>query len=135
MFFVLDPITTQQNQIISPLTSLYHFYNTEYSQDFSTFKQLLGINPSYMIRFDDYQNLSNAEEQTAAKVALQISMIVIALSDVLNGNGVTKEKVYKSLAYMLNQRTTSSETSLGDTTSLVVLMNNLIDRRCYSLVC
>ena len=128
MFFVLDPITTQQNQIISPLTSLYHFYNTEYSQDFSTFKQLLGINPSYMIRFDDYQNLSNAEEQTAAKVALQISMIVIALSDVLNGNGVTKEKVYKSLAYMLNQRTTSSETSLGDTTSLVVLMNNLIDR-------
>ena len=74
------------------------------------------------------KNLSNAEEQTAAKVALQISMIVIALSDVLNGNGVTKEKVYKSLAYMLNQRTTSSETSLGDTTSLVVLMNNLIDR-------
>ena len=40
-----------------------------------------------------------------------------ALSDVLNGNGVTKEKVYKSLAYMLNQRTTSSETSLGDTKS------------------
>ena len=128
MYFVLDPITTAQSQIISPLTSLYHYYNNEYNQDFSTFKERLNINQNFMIRFDNYENLENLIEQNAATIGLQISMIVISLSDALSEYGVTKDMVYKSLAYMLNERTSSSETSLGDTTSIVTLLNNLIDR-------
>ena len=53
---------------------------------------------------------------------------MLALSDVLAENGVTKEMVYKSLAYVLSQRSDSSEKSLGDTESMVTLMNDLIDR-------
>ena len=128
MYFVLDPITTAGSLMVSPVTTLYHFYNSEFSLEFSQFKTSLDIDQNFMIRFDDHSGLSTSVEQHVGKVSWQIAITVLALSDVLAENGVTKEMVYKSLAYVLSQRSDSSEKSLGDTESMVTLMNDLIDR-------
>ena len=109
---------TDQNIVISPISEIM---NEDNNTDYDTFKSKLGIDPSFMIRFDNpFSNLDNAASNKAAVVNTQI----VVLGKVLEAiHTTTTGSVGNRVADAITGRSTA-ETSLGDTTFIKDLLTN-----------
>ena len=109
---------TDQNIVISPISEIM---NEDNNTDYDTFKSKLGIDPSFMIRFDNpFSNLDNAASNKAAVVNTQI----VVLDKVLEAiHTTTTGSVGNRVADAITGRSTA-ETSLGDTTFIKDLLTN-----------
>ena len=115
--FALGQPVTDQNFVVSPLSSIMNDFNN--NTDYDTFKTNLGISSTFMIRFDNpYTNLSNANANKAAVVNTQI----LILENVLKEIGVTNAG--QEIANAIYNRT-GDETSLGDTTFIKDMITNI----------
>ena len=109
---------TDQNIIISAISQIM---NEDNSTDYDTFKSKLGIDPSFMIRFDNpFSNLDNAANNKAAVVNTQL----VVLSEILEGiHTISTGSIGNKVADAITGRSTT-ETSLGDTTFIKDLLTN-----------
>ena len=109
---------TDQNVVISAISQLM---NEDNSTDYDTFKTKLGIDPSFMIRFDNpFSNLDNAANNKAAVVNTQL----VVLSEILEGiHTISTGSIGNKVADAITGRSTT-ETSLGDTTFIKDLLTN-----------
>ena len=109
---------TDQNVVISAISEIM---NEDNNTDYDTFKSKLGIDPSFMIRFDNpFSNLDNAASNKAAVVNTQL----IVLGKVLEAiHTTTTGSVGNRVADAITGRSTA-ETSLGDTTFIKDLLTN-----------
>ena len=109
---------TDQNIVISAISEIM---NEDNNTDYDTFKSKLGIDPSFMIRFDNpFSNLDNSASNKAAVVNTQL----VVLSKVLEAiHTTTTGSVGNRVADAITGRSTA-ETSLGDTTFIKDLLTN-----------
>ena len=109
---------TDQSVVISAISQLM---NEDNSTNYDSFKTKLGIDPSFMIRFDNpFSNLDNSANNKVAVIDTQLIVLKYALEAIhtLN-NGSVGNKVADAI---YNRSTT--ETSLGDTTFIKNLLTN-----------
>ena len=108
--FALGQPVTDQNVVISAISEIMNEYN---STDYDAFKTKLGIDPSFMIRFDNpFSNLDNAANNKAAVINTQL----VVLGKVLEAiHTTTSGSVGNRVSDAIINRSTT-ETSLGDTT-------------------
>jgi len=118
--FSLGQPVTDQSFVVSPLSSILNDYDN--SSQYTTFKQKLGIDSNFMIRFDDpYSSLTTASYNKVAVINTQIQVLL----EVLNGiHTFTADSAGKKLAGAIFNRT-GSETFLGDTTFIKDMLTNL----------
>ena len=109
---------TDQNVVISAISEIMNEYN---STDYDSFKTKLGIDPSFMIRFDNpFSNLDNAANNKAAVINTQLVVLGKVLEAIhTTTNGSVGNRVSDAI---INRSTT--ETSLGDTTFIKDLLTN-----------
>ena len=109
---------TDQNVVISAISQLM---NEDNSTDYDTFKTKLGIDPSFMIRFDNpFSNLDNAANNKAAVINTQL----FVLDEILEGiHTISSGSIGNKVADAITGRSTT-ETSLGDTTFIKDLLTN-----------
>ena len=109
---------TDQNVVISAISQLM---NEDNSTDYDTFKTKLGIDPSFMIRFDNpFSNLDNAANNKAAVINTQL----FVLDEILEGiHTISTGSIGNKVADAITGRSTT-ETSLGDTTFIKDLLTN-----------
>ena len=112
---------TDQNVVISAISEIMNEYN---STDYDSFKTKLGIDPSFMIRFDNpFSNLDNAANNKAAVINTQL----VVLGKVLEAiHTTTSGSVGNRVSDAIINRSTT-ETSLGDTTFIKDLLTNYDD--------
>ena len=109
---------TDQNLIISAISQLM---NEDNSTDYDTFKTKLGIDPSFMIRFDNpFSNLDNAANNKAAVINTQLVVLGEVLEDI---HTISTGSIGNRVADAIIGRSTT-ETSLGDTTFIKDLLTN-----------
>ena len=109
---------TDQNVVISPLSEIM---NEDNNTDYDTFKTKLGIDPSFMIRFDNpFSNLDNAASNKVAVINTQLSVLAKVLEAIHTS---TTGSVGNRVADAIVGRSTT-ETSLGDTTFIKDLLTN-----------
>ena len=116
-----QPVTTQ-NFVVSPLSTLMNEYDSGGSTDYDTFKQKLGLDSSFMIRFDNpYDSLGSASSNKAAVVNTQL----LVLHEVIKGiHTFSGDSAANKVANAIYTRS-GTETSLGDTTFIKDLLTNL----------
>ena len=116
-----QPVTSQ-NFVVSPLSTLMNEYDSGGSTDYDTFKQKLGLDSSFMIRFDNpFDSLSNASSNKAAVVNTQL----LVLHEVIKGiHTFSGDSAANKVANAIYTRS-GTETSLGDTTFIKDLLTNL----------
>ena len=116
-----QPVTTQ-NFVVSPLSTLMNEYDSGGSTDYDTFKQKLGLDSSFMIRFDNpFDSLGSASSNKAAVVNTQL----LVLHEVLKGiHTFSGDSAANKVANAIYTRS-GTETSLGDTTFIKDLLTNL----------
>ncbi len=116
-----QPVTSQ-NFVVSPLSTLMNEYDSGGSTDYDTFKQKLGLDSSFMIRFDNpFESLSNASSNKAAVVNTQL----FVLHEVIKGiHTFSGDSAANKVANAIYTRS-GTETSLGDTTFIKDLLTNL----------
>ena len=109
---------TDQNLVISAISEIMNEYN---STDYDAFKTKLGIDPSFMIRFDNpFSNLDNAANNKAAVINTQLVVLGKVLEAIhTTTSGSVGNRVSDAI---INKSTT--ETSLGDTTFIKDLLTN-----------
>ena len=109
---------TDQNVVISAISEIMNEYN---STDYDAFKTKLGIDPSFMIRFDNpFSNLDNAANNKAAVINTQLVVLGKVLEAIhTTTSGSVGNRVSDAI---INKSTT--ETSLGDTTFIKDLLTN-----------
>ena len=119
---VIGEPTTSQNFIINPATTALYLYDN--NTDYEAFKTKLGIDPDFMIRFDNpYTNLSS---QASNKVAVIYSQIIV-LNEILREIHTFNENSSEWYLTKNILERTGDETSLGDTTFIKNLLSNLDD--------
>jgi len=118
--FALGQPVTDQNFVLTPLSTIMNEYNN--SMDYDTFKSKLGLDSTYMIRFTDpYSSLDTPALNKAAVVNTQI----LVMHEVLNTiHTFNNDNAAKKIAAAIYTRT-GSETSLGDTTFVKDMLTNL----------
>ncbi len=116
--FALGQPVTDQNVVISAISEIMNEYN---STDYDAFKTKLGIDPSFMIRFDNpFSNLGNAANNKAAVINTQLVVLGKVLEAIhTTTSGSVGNRVSDAI---INKSTT--ETSLGDTTFIKDLLTN-----------
>ena len=116
-----QPVTSQ-NFVVSPLSTLMNEYDSGGSTDYDTFKQKLGLDSSFMIRFDNpYDSLGSASSNKAAVVNTQL----LVLHEVIRGiHTFSGDSAANKVANAIYTRS-GTETSLGDTTFIKDLLTNL----------
>ena len=116
--FALGQPVTDQNVVISAISEIMNEYN---STDYDAFKTKLGIDPSFMIRFDNpFSNLDNAANNKAAVINTQLVVLGKVLEAIhTTTSGSVGNRVSDAI---INKSTT--ETSLGDTTFIKDLLTN-----------
>jgi hypothetical protein len=116
-----QPVTTQ-NFVVSPLSTLMNEYDSGGSTDYDTFKQKLGLDSSFMIRFDNpFDSLGSASSNKAAVVNTQL----LVLHEVIKGiHTFSGDSAANKVANAIYTRS-GTETSLGDTTFIKDLLTNL----------
>ena len=109
---------TDQNVVISAISQLM---NEDNSTDYDTFKTKLGIDTSFMVRFDNpFSNLNNTANNKAAVVNTQL----VVLSEILeNIHTISTGSIGNKVADAITGKSTT-ETSLGDTTFIKDLLTN-----------
>ena len=109
---------TDQNVVISAISEIM---NEDNNTDYDTFKTKLGIDPSFMIRFDNpFSNLDNAASNKVAVINTQLSVLGKVLEAIHTS---TTGSVGNRVADAIVGRSTT-ETSLGDTTFIKDLLTN-----------
>ena len=109
---------TDQNLVISAISQIM---NEDNSTDYDTFKTKLGIDPSFMIRFDNpFSNLDNAAYNKAAVINTQLVILGEVLEEI---HTITNGSIGNKVADAITGRSTT-ETSLGDTTFIKDLLTN-----------
>jgi len=97
-------------------------YGSGGSTDYDTFKQKLGLDSNFMIRFDNpFDSLSSASSNKAAVVNTQLMVLHEVVDGIHTFNG---ESAANKIANAVYTRS-GSETSLGDTTFIKDLLTNL----------
>lgn len=120
--FVLGQPLTDQNFVVTPLSTIMYAYDN--SIDYDTFKTKLGLDSSFMIRTSNpFSDLSSASLNKAAVVNTQI-MVLHELLNAIHTFGT--DSAAKVLATSIYTRT-GTETSLGDTTFIKNMLANLDD--------
>ncbi len=114
--------TTGQNFIINPATTSLYLYNN--NTDYETFKNKLGIDSDFMIRFDNpFTSLSS---EAANKTAVIYSQLIV-LSEILREIHTFNENSPEWYLTKNIMERTGDQTSLGDTTFIKNLLSNLDD--------
>ena len=114
--------TTGQNFIINPATTALYLYDN--NTDYETFKNKLGLDSDFMIRFDNpFTSLSSEASNKAAVVYSQIIVLNEVLREIHTFNENSSEWY---LTKNIIERT-GDQTSLGDTTFIKNLLSNLDD--------
>ena len=109
---------TDQNVVISAISEIM---NEDNNTDYDTFKTKLGIDPSFMIRFDNpFSNLDNAASNKVAVINTQLSVLGKVLEAIHTS---TTGSVGNRVADAIVGRSTT-ETSLGDTTFIKDFLTN-----------
>ncbi len=109
---------TDQNVVISAISEIMNEYN---STDYDAFKTKLGIDPSFMIRFDNpFSNLDNAANNKAAVINTQLVVLAKVLEAI---HTTTSGSVGNRVSDAIINRSTT-ETSLGDTTFIKDFLTN-----------
>ena len=116
-----QPVTSQ-NFVVSPLSTLMNEYDSGGSTEYDTFKQKLGLDSSFMIRFDNpFDSLGSATSNKAAVVNTQL----LVLHEVVKGiHTFSGDSAANKIANAIYTRS-GTETSLGDTTFIKNLLTNL----------
>ena len=115
--------TIDQNLVISPLSTMLAIDNRF---DYTTLKEKLGVDPNFMIRFDDpYKSINDAASNKAAVVNTQLLMMYETLSVLQTQAGVTGLTAISTVNDAIFNRDASTETSLGDTTLVRNVLLNL----------
>ena len=113
-----EPVT-DQNVIISPISEIMNEYN---SNNYAAIKAGLGIDNSFMIRFDNpFSNLDNAINNKVAVANTQLVVlgkVLETIHTIDSGSGVG----FKVAGALFSRET--GETSLGDTTFIKDLLTN-----------
>ncbi|GIS25228.1 MAG: hypothetical protein CM15mP126_4710 [Gammaproteobacteria bacterium] len=111
-----QPVTSQ-NFVVSPLSTLMNEYDSAGSTDYDTFKQKLGLDSSFMIRFDNpFDSLGSASSNKAAVVNTQL----LVLHEVIKGiHTFSGDSAANKVANAIYTRS-GTETSLGDTTFIKI---------------
>ena len=120
---LLDP-TTEQNLVISPLSTLLYVDNRF---SYESLKEKLGVDSNFMIRFDDpYLSVNNGSSNKAALANTQLLMMYEALSVLQSQSGVSGNlTAVTTINDAIFNRDASTETSLGDTTLVREVLLNL----------
>ena len=114
--------TTGQNFIINPATTALYLYDN--NTDYETFKNKLGLDSDFMIRFNNpFTSLSSEASNKAAVVYSQIIVLNEVLREIHTFNENSSEWY---LTKNIIERT-GNQTSLGDTTFIKNLLSNLDD--------
>ena len=114
--------TTGQNFIINPATTALYLYDN--NTDYETFKNKLGLDSDFMIRFNNpFTSLSSEDSNKAAVVYSQIIVLNEVLREIHTFNENSSEWY---LTKNIIERT-GDQTSLGDTTFIKNLLSNLDD--------
>ena len=114
--------TTGQNFIINPATTALYLYDN--NTDYETFKNKLGLDSDFMIRFNNpFTSLSSEASNKAAVVYSQIIVLNEVLREIHTFNENSPEWY---LTKNIMERT-GDQTSLGDTTFIKNLLSNLDD--------
>ena len=114
--------TTGQNFIINPATTALYLYDN--NTDYETFKNKLGLDSDFMIRFNNpFTSLSSEDSNKAAVVYSQIIVLNEILREIHTFNENSSEWY---LTKNIIERT-GDQTSLGDTTFIKNLLSNLDD--------
>ena len=114
--------TTGQNFIINPATTALYLYDN--NTDYETFKNKLGLDSDFMIRFNNpFTSLSSEASNKAAVVYSQIIVLNEVLREIHTFNENSSEWY---LTKNIIERT-GDQTSLGDTTFIKNLLSNLDD--------
>ena len=113
-----QPVTSQ-NFVVSPISTMMNEYS---STDYDTFKQKLGLDSNFMIRFDNpFDSLGSAASNKAAVVNTQL----MVMHEVVDGiHTFNSDSAGNKIADAIYNRS-GSETSLGDTTFIKDLLTNL----------
>ena len=116
-----QPVTSQ-NFVVSPLSTLMNEYDSGGSTDYDTFKQKLGLDSSFMIRFDNpFDSLGSASSNKAAVVNTQLLVLHEVIKGIHTFSGDSAANKVASAIYTRS----GTETSLGDTTFIKDLLTNL----------
>ena len=116
-----QPVTSQ-NFVVSPLSTLMNEYDSGGSTDYDTFKQKLGLDSSFMIRFDNpFDSLGSASSNKAAVVNTQL----LVLHEVIKGIHTFSGDIAANKVANAIYTRSGTETSLGDTTFIKDLLTNL----------
>ena len=119
---LIDP-TTEQNLVISPLSTLLYVDNRF---SYESLKEKLGVDSNFMIRFDDpYLSVNSAASNKAALVNTQLLMMYEALSVLQSQSGASGLTAVATVNDAIFNRNASTETSLGDTTLVRDVLLNL----------
>ncbi len=118
-----DPVT-DQNFVISPLSTLLDI-DSRFS--FESLKEKLGVDPNFMIRFDDpYLSVSDAASNKAALVNTQLLIMYESCSVLQELSGLTGNATCISTVNDgIYNRAPTDETSLGDTTLVRDILLNI----------
>ena len=116
-----QPVTSQ-NFVVSPISTMMNEYDSGGSTDYDTFKQKLGLDSNFMIRFDNpFDSLGSAASNKAAVVNTQL----MVMHEVVDGiHTFNSDSAGNKIADAIYNRS-GSETSLGDTTFIKDLLTNL----------
>jgi hypothetical protein len=118
--FALGQPVTDQNVVVTPLSTLMNEYNN--SSEFNTFKTKLGLDSTYMIR---YTNPFSGLDTPALNKAAVVNTQILVMHEVLNAiHTFTGDSAAKKIAGAIYTRT-GTETSLGDTTFIKDMLTNL----------
>ena len=110
---------TDQNVVISVISE---FMNEGTTTNYDAYKTSLGIDSSFMIRFDNpFSNLDNAANNKAAVVNTQLFVLGKVLESIHTINSGSGARFKVSNAILARSGT---ETSLGDTTFIKDLLTN-----------
>ena len=121
--FALGQPVTDQNFIVSPLSSMLYARPTE---TYETLKTRLGLDSSFMIRFDNpFSNLDSAIYNKAAVINAQLLILYKILMDLHPTFTVGNGQYY--LATDVVRERFENETSLGDTAFIKDLYLNSIE--------
>ena len=121
---IINDPTVDQNFVISPLSTMLAI-DDRFS--FTSLKEKLGIDPNFMIRFDDpYLSINDAASNKAAVVNTQLFILDTTLNSLQSYAGVTGTLTATStINNAIFNRDASTETSLGDTTLIRDILLNL----------
>ena len=120
--YAIGEPTTGQNFIINPATTALYLYDN--NTDYENFKNKLGIDSDFMIRFNNpFTSLSSEASNKAAVIYSQIIVLNEILREIHTFNENSSEWY---LTKNIIERT-GDETSLGDTTFIKNLLSNLDD--------